>query len=188
MIDLLNYSFKDYVGNDKEEKIKEFIVDFCNHNDILDKRINKVFAMNSWLYSYYDKEDVKQEVIIALLEKSLKKFPYVVGENRLRYFNTVVSSVLCNLLVNKFENAGALVLDENMLIDTNLIDHDDNSINEIFDLFVGEHLERELVKLYYEGYNRREIMDILGIEHSKFDRIRNNVKKKLRKEGYKNET
>ena len=188
MIDLLNYSFKDYIGNDKEEKIKEFIVDFCNYDNILDKRVNKVFAMNPWLLSYYEKEDIKQEVIVALLEKSLKKFPYIVGENRLRYFNTVVSSILCNLLENKFEKAGALVLDENMMLDTALLEHTDNSINEIFDLFVGEQLERELLKLCYEGYNRNEIMDILGIGRSKFETTRNKIRNKLRKEGYKNET
>ena len=187
MDDLINYSFKDYTGEDKEEKINEFIVKFCSYNDILGKRINKLFSMNSWLYSYYDKDDIKQEIIIALLEKSRKKFPYVVGENRLKYFNTLISSVICNLLRNKFEKAGALIFNDEMIFDTELIEHQDNSINEIFDLFVGEHLERELLKLYYEGYTNQEIMKILDIGHSKFDRIRNNIRKKLRKEGYMNE-
>ena len=187
MDDLVNYSFKDYVGADKDEKIREFIVDFCNHNDILNKRINKLFAMNPWIKSYYDKDDVKQEVILALLEKSLKRFPYIVGEDRLRYFNTVVSSVLCNLLEHKFEKAGTLVLNKKMEFDTELIEHEDNSINEIFDLFLEEHLERELLKLYYEGYTQKEMMTILNIGHTKFERIRNNIKSKLRKEGYVNE-
>lgn len=187
MKDLLNYSFKDYNGEDKDTKIQEFIIEFCNYNNILNKRINKLFSMNSWLYSYYDKEDIRQEVIIALLQKSTKKFPYIVGENRLRYFNTVVSSILCNLLENKFERAGALILNKQMEFDTELIEHEDNSINEIFDLFVGEQLERELLRLYYEGYTQKEIMSILDIGHTKFERIRNNIRKKLRKEGYINE-
>lgn len=184
---LLNYSFKNYRGNDLDDKIQEFIVKFCESYDLLDKRINRLFSMNTWLYNYYDKEDVRQEVIIALLTKSTKKFPYIVGEDRMRYFNTVVSSVLCNLLKDKFLTAGTLVLNKDMEFDDNLIEHSDNSINEIFDLFVGEQLERQLVELYYEGYNNQEIREILHIGRKKFDKIRNNVRNKLREEGIYNE-
>lgn len=184
---LLNYSFKNYTKNDLDDKVQEFIVNFCEKYDLLNKRINRLFSMNSWLYNYYDKEDIKQEVIIALLTKSTKKFPYIVGEDRMRYFNTVVSSVLCNLLKDKFLNAGTLVLNKDMEFDDNLIEHSDNSINEIFDLFVGEQLERQLVELYYEGYNNQEIREILKIGRKKFDKIRNNVRNKLREEGIYNE-
>lgn len=184
---LLNYSFKNYTKDDLDDKVQEFIVNFCEKYDLLNKRINRLFSMNSWLYNYYDKEDIKQEVIIALLTKSTKKFPYIVGEDRMRYFNTVVSSVLCNLLKDKFLNAGTLVLNKDMEFDDNLIEHSDNSINEIFDLFVGEQLERQLVELYYEGYNNQEIREILKIGRKKFDKIRNNVRNKLREEGIYNE-
>lgn len=187
MYDLLNYSFDDYSGIDKDEKIKEFIVEFCNDNSIINMRINKLFSMNSWLYNYYDKEDIKQEIILSLLNKATKKFPYITGQDRIRYFNTVVSSVLCNLLKDKFYEAGTLILNEDMEFDTNLIEHSDNSINDIFDLFVGEQLERQLVELYYEGYNNQEIREILKIGRKKFDKIRNNVKNKLREAGIYNE-
>ena len=187
MYDLLNYSFDDYSGIDKEEKIKEFIVEFCESYDLLDMRINKLFSMNSWLYNYYDKEDIKQEIILSLLTKATKRFPYITGQDRIRYFNTVVSSVLCNLLKDKFYEAGTLILNEDMEFDDNLIEHSDNSINEIFDLFVGEQLERQLVELYYEGYNNREIREILKIGRKKFDKIRNNVRNKLKEEGIYNE-
>lgn len=183
----LDYSFKDYTKSDREEKIKEFIADFCYNTDFLDKRINKLFSMNKWLYSYYDKEDVKQEVIVSLLNKSLNKFPYIVGEDRVRYFNTVVSSVLCNLFKDKFDKNGTLILDDKMELDCNLMYHDDDSMQEIFDLFVNEQMERQLVELYYQGYSNKEIMQILDVGRSKFESIRENVRKRLRKEGYANE-
>lgn len=184
---LLNYSFKDYREDDLDDKVQEFIVNFCEKYDLLDKRINRLFSTNAWLYNYYDKQDIKQEVIIALLTKSTKKFPYIVGEDRMRYFNTVVSSVLCNLLKDKFLNAGTLVLNKDMEFDDNLIEYSDTSINEIFDLFINEHLERQLVELYYEGYNNKEIREILKIGRKKFDKVRNNVRNKLREEGIYNE-
>lgn len=184
---LLNYSFEEYIGNDLEEKIQEFIVKFCENCDLLNKRINRLFSTNSWLYSYYDKEDIKQEVILALLNKSTKKFPYIVGEDRMRYFNTVVSSVLCNLLKDKFLNVGTLVLNEDMEFDDNFIEFTENSLQDILDLFVNEQLERQLIILYYEGYSNKEIMDILDIGRSKFNTIREKVRKKLRKEGIYNE-
>lgn len=183
----LNYSFKDYVDIDKEDKIKEFIVGFCYNTDLLNKRVNKLFAMNKWLYNYYEKEDIKDEIILALLNKSLRKFPYITGEERVRYFNTVVSSVLCNLFKDKFDKSGLLVLNDKMELDYNLLYHEDNSIQQIFDLFIGEQLERQLLELYYEGYKDKEIMSILDIGQKKFEAIRNNIREKLREEGYRNE-
>ena len=183
----LNYSFADYKCIDKEDKIKDFIADFCYNSEILDKRINKLFSMNKWLYNYYEKEDIKQEVILALLNKSLKKFPYVVGEERVKYFNTVVSSVLCNLLKDNFDKNGTLILTDTMIIDETQLDREDNSLNEIFDLFIGEQLERQLLELYYEGYGDKEIMEILDIGRKKFRKIRNNIRCKLRERGYRNE-
>lgn len=185
--DLLNYSFSQYTGNDVIDKQKEFIVDFCTKTDLLDMRVNKLFSANSWLYKYYDKNDVKQEVMIALLEKSLKKFPYLVGQERIRYFNTVVSSVICNLTRDKFYEAGALVLNDDMEFDDTLINHDNSSLKDISDLFLNEQLERQLIELYYEGYNNQEIRDILHIGRKKFDKIRENVRSKLREEGIYNE-
>lgn len=183
----LNYSFEDYSFSDKEERIKEFIANFCYNSEILDKRINKLFSMNKWLYNYYEKDDVKQEVILALLNKSLKKFPYIVGEERIRYFNTVVSSVLCNLLKENLEKNGTLILTDKMMIDENHLDHEDNTLNEIFDLFVGEQLERQLLELYYEGYNDQEIIKVLDLGRRTFEKIRENVRDKLRERGYRNE-
>ena len=59
--ELLNYSFKDYKDIDKEEKIKDFIIKFCYESDLLDKRVAKLFSMNSWLYNYYEVEDVNKK-------------------------------------------------------------------------------------------------------------------------------
>ena len=89
-MDLLNYNFKDYNGNNLESDIDIFIVKFCEYNHLLDKRVNKLWSSNPSLRAYCDRDDIKQEIILALLTKARKKFPYITGKDRLKYFNTVV--------------------------------------------------------------------------------------------------
>ena len=91
------------------------------------------------------------------------------------------------LLKDNFDKNGTLILTDTMIIDETQLDREDNSLNEIFDLFIGEQLERQLLELYYEGYGDKEIMEILDIGRKKFRKIRNNIRCKLRERGYRNE-
>ena len=70
--DLIEFSFKDLTDFTRED-LQNYIVDFCKYKSLLDKRVNKLFSMNTWLYEYTTKEDVKQEIILILISKAINK-------------------------------------------------------------------------------------------------------------------
>lgn len=183
-IDVVNYKFnKDEPYT--RENLNEFIVKLVNHNDLLDKRINKLFSMNRWLYTHFTKEDIKQEVMFKLLEGSLHKLPYIVGIDRMRYLNKIVSNVISKILSTTYRDFDITV--DNNFICSNIINLDNeeyNVIKEIFELFITEKLEEELLTLAFEGYNNLEIMEIMNLGRYQFEKIRENIREKLVKEGY----
>jgi hypothetical protein len=75
--------------------IQNYILEFIDCDDLLNKRISKAFNLNTFLYNFTTKEDVRSEVIVKMLSAPvIEKFVWMNGEERLRYFNTVVSNVL----------------------------------------------------------------------------------------------
>lgn len=185
-IDVINYKFDGVIEPYTLDNLYEFILELCNHNKLLDKRISTLFSMNSWLYKHTTKEDVRQEIIMRLMNGTLNKLPYIVGEERLKYLNTVISNVICLILKENFNIVDTL-LDKNLVFNSiyNLEDTSkDETLNEIFDLFVGEHLERELLQLYYEGYNDKDMMEILSLGRHTFEKIRADIRQRLIENGY----
>lgn len=185
-IDVVNYKF----DSDKEEytpeDIQHFILRLCDNDQLLDKRISSIFTSNSWLYKYTTKEDVRQDILVALLSSATNKLPYITGEDRMKYFNTVVSNIVCTILKDNY-NVIDTALSRDFVCNSvyNMGDEEnEKKVGEIFDLFVGEHLERQLLELYYEGYTDKEMKEILNLGRHSFEKIRSEIRKKLIDNGY----
>lgn len=181
-IDVMNWCPSGTTEEELTEQQHKLVLAFCEKDNLLDKRVSKVFSMNKWLYNVCEKDDLKQEILLKLFNKSSTKFPYITGEDRLKYFNSVVSNAIFEILKYKLDRNPVLVLTQDMMVDTSL-GQVDNEVQEIFDLFVNEELERQLVELYYQGYSERQIREIMSIGRKKFESIRDNVRKKI-KENY----
>ena len=58
------------------DDFNQYILDFVNYKDMLDKRLTNIFKLSPWLYNFTTKEDLRQDIIVAMLnsiDKMLNK-------------------------------------------------------------------------------------------------------------------
>jgi DNA-directed RNA polymerase specialized sigma24 family protein len=170
--------------------IQNYLLDFVNYENMLVKRISKAFSMNKFLYQYTTQDDVKQDVYVKLFHpKCMEKFLWMGGKERLKYFNTIVS----NVLFDTYRQSNLMNLPLNIDLDNYMgltlameeSDSKNKMLQELWELFISEHLERQVIELYYLGHNDSEIKDILNISQYTFEKIRENIRDTLIKKGYK---
>lgn len=173
---LLDFKFK---NEDKFslEDLKNYIIDFVNCNDILDKRITNTFNRNRFLFNLTTKEDFKQEIILHLLENTTFKLPFLDKEDKLKLFNAIVSRRLSKLIHRTYKTI-TMPVDENFIISTPEID-DKKDIENIMCLFAYESIERKMIDLFSKGYEEKDIIDMLEISRRTFYNYKKKIKQKL---------
>lgn len=177
--ELLDKKFAEPIN---QEEFNKYVLDFLNYNDLLDKRLSNIFKLSPWLHNFTTKEDLRQDVVLAMLESINRKFPKLDGLGKLKYFNACVKNTLGRHIRSLQTNVYPVLNDDCDSIA--VFEDEQNSVELIYDLFLNENLEYQLVKLIEEGYKDKDIMDMLEIGREKFYKIKNKIRDKLRKEGY----
>lgn len=177
--ELLDKTFADPIN---QEEFNQYILDFVNYNDLLEKRLSNIFKLSPWLYNFTTKEDLRQDIILTMLESINKKFPKLDKIGKLKYFNACVKNTLGRHIRELQTNVYPVLNDECDSIA--VFDDEQHSVELIYDLFLNENLEYQLVKLIDEGYKDKDIMEMLDIGRKKFYKIKNKIREKLRRGGY----
>lgn len=165
-----------------QKEFNEYILEFVNYNDLLDKRLTNIFKLSPWLNNFTTKEDLRQDVVLAMLESIDRKFPKLDGLGKLKYFNACVKNTL-GRHIRSLQTSVYPVLNDDC--DSIAVFEDEqHNVELIYDLFLNENLEYQLVKLIGEGYKDKDIMVMLDIGREKFYKIKNKIREKLRGSGY----
>lgn len=172
-----NYKFqaKDKIN---EAMLKQHIIDLCEYENILAKKITIYFSRNKFLYDLTTKEDVKQEIILYLLQKCLFTLPFMNKEEKMKSFNIIVNRRIIKVAQQHYKYS-YIQLDENMLIDKDYNMYK-NDIENILSIFANDKIEREIVELLVKGYNDNEIIKMLDIGRTTFYNYKKKIKKQLK--------
>lgn len=164
------------------DDFNQYILDFVNYKDMLDKRLTNIFKLSPWLYNFTTKEDLRQDIIVAMLNSIDNKFPRLDGLGKIKYFNACVKNTLARHIKDLQSNAYPILNDN--LDSISIFQEEQKSVDLIYDLFLNEQLEYNLLKLIEDGYKDREIMEILEIGRKKYYKIKKKIRETLRKNGY----
>ena len=153
------------------EEIKQYMYDFSNENNWLEKRTSNVFNSKKWLYEYYSKDDVKQEFYLYIFnsQSTLKEFMSRDRLGRIKYYNSIFTNALHNMISH---------IDKKRTIPLKDMEIESNYEENYFDFIIGDTLKCDVYKCVKEGLTREEIMELLNISKRKYDEI----KKELREE------
>ena len=110
------------------------------------------------------------------------KFPRLDGLGKIKYFNACVKNTLARHIKDLQSNAYPILNDN--LDSISIFQEEQKSVDLIYDLFLNEQLEYNLLKLIEDGYKDREIMEILEIGRKKYYKIKKKIRETLRKNGY----
>ena len=180
MNSLLERTFDEPIDRDE---FNQYILDFISYENLLDKRITNIFKLSPWLYNFTTKEDLRQDVILNMFNAISGKFPTLDGVGKVKYFNACVKNTLAKH-IRELQNNSYPVLDDN-LDSVPLFEEEVGTTNLIYDLFLNETLEYQLVKLIEEGYKDEDIVKMLDIGRMTFYRIKKRVREKLKENGYR---
>lgn len=180
MDSLLDKTFDEPID---QEEFNQYILDFVSYKDLLDKRITNIFKLSPWLYNFTTKEDLKQDVMLAMFESINRKFPKLDGIGKVKYFNACVKNTLARHIKTLHNNVYPVLNDD--LDSIPLFEEEIGTTDLIYDLFLNETLEYQLVRLIEDGYKDEDIIKMLDIGRRTFYRIKKRVRDKLKENGYR---
>lgn len=151
------------------EEIKQYMYDFSNDNNWLDRRTTNVFNAKKWLYEYVSRDDVKQEFYLKIFKNLsvIKEFMSRDKLGRIKYYNSTFTNNLYDIMKSNCKLRTIPLKD--MEIESN---YEENNI----DFVVGDTLKCEVYKCIKNGLTREETMKLLNIGKRKYYEIKEELK------------
>lgn len=178
---VLDYKFGSN-DNFNLEELRTYIIDFCEYDNMLDKRISNAFNRNKFLYNVVSKEDFKQDIILHLLENMTFKIPFMDKQGKLMLFNNVVTRKL-GKLVHKCYKAFTIPLDDDFIVSSPDLESK-ATIEDIMCLFANESIEKKIIELYNQGFIDKEIIEKLDVSKMTFYKYKKKIKNTLMEKDY----
>lgn len=171
----------DVLTIEEQNKIKDYIFTLTNTENWLDKRISNSFNNHKWLNNYFTKDDLKQEFYVNIYKPTtLKNLMKKTNVDRLKYMNSVFSNVLLGMVQDVYGRS-TYPLTENLEISVNNVSSIEESVN-LTEIIFDEGLERNVFNLLKNGLTNKDIMKQLDISRRSYEKIKNDIKEKIRKE------
>lgn len=155
------------------EELKQYMYDFSNENNWLEKRTSNVFNSKKWLYEYYSKDDVKQEFYLYIFNSlsTLKEFMSRDKLGRIKYYNSIFTNTLHKMLRK---------IDKKITIPLKDMEIESNYEENYFDFIIGDTLKCDVYKCVKNGLTREETMKLLNISKRKYYEIMEEIKEDLK--------
>lgn len=180
MSNLLDKTFEEPIN---QEEFNNYIVQFVEYENLLDKRLTNIFKLSPWLYNFTTKEDLRQDVILNMFNSISGKFPTLDAVGKVKYFNACVKNTLAKHIKDLQSSVYPVLNDD--LDSIPLFDDEVGATDMIYDLFLNETLEYQLVRLIEDGYKEEDIIKMLDVGRRTFYRIKKRVREKLKENGYR---